>query len=125
MDMKIKTQMTERSKPLKAYETIFSIFLFQFVSGQFNGFRAEAFFSDFCKCQILVWAVVVVKWSACSPSFRRYEFESCGSLQFFCKIVFERNKNEHKRGRGWPTLKKYVCSLGLSGFCGESLHDKR
>ena len=47
MDMKIKTQMTERSKPLKAYETIFSIFLFQFVSGQFNGFRAEDFFSDF------------------------------------------------------------------------------
>ena len=30
------------------------------------------------------------------------------SLQFFCNIVFEKNKNKQKRGLGWPTfLKKY------------------
>ena len=26
---------------------------------------------------------------------------------FFCNIVFEKNENKQKRGRVWPTLKKY------------------
>ena len=33
---------------------------------------------------------------------RRSEFESRWGLQFFCKIVIEKNENKQKRGRGWP-----------------------
>ena len=27
------------------------------------------------------------------------------AYSFFCKIVFEKNENKQKRGRGWPALK--------------------
>ena len=47
-------------------------------------------------------AVVVVKWSACSPSNRRSEFESRWSLQFFCKIVFEKYENKQKEAGVGP-----------------------
>ena len=31
------------------------------------------------------------------------------AYSFFCNIVFEKNKNKQKRGRGWSTfLKKYL-----------------
>ena len=36
---------------------------------------------------------------------RRSEFESRWGLQFFCKIVVEKNENKQKRGWGWPIFK--------------------
>ena len=30
------------------------------------------------------------------------------AYSFFCNIVFEKNENKQKRGRGWPTFKKLL-----------------
>ena len=39
----------------------------------------------------------------CARLFRRSEFESHWSLQFFfCKMMFEKDENKTKKGRGWP-----------------------
>ena len=45
----------------------------------------------------------------------RSEFESRWSLKFLYNIVFGKNENKQKRGRGWPTFKKntkkpYFCN---------------
>ena len=51
--------------------------------------------------------VVVVQWSACSPSSNPAE-----AFTFFCKIVFRKNEKKQKRGQGWPTLKNTTNDVG-------------
>ena len=51
------------------------------------------------------WAVVVVKWSACSPSTPTIRVRICWGLQFFCKIVIEKNENKQKEAGVGPFLK--------------------
>ena len=50
--------------------------------------------------------VVVVKWSACSPSTRSIQVQIPLTLKaFFLKFVIEKNENKQKRGRGWSIFK--------------------
>ena len=51
--------------------------------------------------------MAVDKWSACSSSTLTIpsEFEPCWSLQFFCKIVVEKNENK-QQSSGLAHLKK-------------------
>ena len=51
---------------------------------------------------------MVVKWSACSPSIQRSEFESRWNLQFFFKFVFESNENKQKEAGNGPFYKKTI-----------------
>ena len=41
--------------------------------------------------------------------FLRYEFESCGNLQFYCKTLLKKNENEGKSGLFGP-FKKWMKS---------------
>ena len=46
-------------------------------------------------------------WSVCWPSTPTIRVRiPLKPTVFFCKIVFEKNKNEQKRGRGWATFFK-------------------
>ena len=53
------------------------------------------------------WAVVVVKWSACSPSIPtiRVRFLQKPTV-FYVKFVFEKNENKHKEAGVGPFTKK-------------------
>ena len=52
---------------------------------------------------MLLRAVVVVKWSACSPSTPIIQVRiPLMPAVFSVNFVFEKIKNKQKRGRGWP-----------------------
>ena len=45
----------------------------------------------------------VVKWSKCSPSTQAIRVRNpADAYSFSVNFVFEKIKNKHKRGRGWP-----------------------
>ena len=52
------------------------------------------------------WAVVVVKWSVCSPSLLTIRVRILLTPTVFSvKFVVEKNENKQKRGRGWLIFK--------------------
>ena len=61
------------------------------------------------KCQpknYQTWAVVVVKWSACSPSTQTIRVRILLTPSVFSvKFVFRKNENKQKRCRGRPIFK--------------------
>ena len=50
--------------------------------------------------------VVVVKWSACSPSILTIRVRIPLKCSVFFYKLFEKNENKQKRGRGWPIFLK-------------------
>ena len=51
-------------------------------------------------------SVVVVKWSACSPSTSTIRVQILLTPTVFSvKFVFEKKENKEKRGRGWPIFR--------------------
>ena len=59
--------------------------------------------------------VIVLAFYSDDPSLNPAE-----AYSFFCKIVFEKNEKNKKRGLGWPTLNKerYAWDGALKIFCG-------
>ena len=57
------------------------------------------------------WAVVVVKWSACSPSNQTMQVWVLLKSTIFFKILLKRNENKQKRGRGWPFKKEFYSTV--------------
>ena len=65
----------------------------------------------FLTIKLLQRAVVVIKWSACSPSILAIRVRIPLSLQFlFCEIV-SKGRKYAKRGREWPIFKKTYFSI--------------
>ena len=51
-------------------------------------------------------AALVVKWSVCSPSTLTIQVQiPLKPAVFSVKFVFEKNRIQRKRGRGWPIQK--------------------